>query len=289
MPLLEDNIHVKICGGLVAYDGISQPSTPDNGEGLCWEIKMMFPPNTPDLDVLYQAAQAELAAGELKGVLPPGGCLPINPVDPTKAGFEQFAGWYQVNFKTWRQPQIVDENGARLDPMQYVAMLYNGQRVDIVGHCKTYNNKQKGVACRLDGLAIIASANAPRLDGLGGGSSYDVGAAFGGAPQQAHTAPAQGGAQGGYAAPAQGGAQGGYAAPAQGGVQGGYAAPQQAHTAPAQGGAQGGYAAPQQAHTAPQQGGAQGGYAAPAQGHAAPQQGGAQPGYGAPQHDYLNR
>jgi len=239
MPILQTNPKfMTLCRARVVWDGITRPEAleakPGQAPGMKWNLKVVLEPNNPDLPALHQLAMQELAEGEFKGVLPNGGLLPIGTA--TAQEFNgHFPGFGVVNAATYRQPEIRDENGRVMQPHEYGSLLYNGQLVDLVVHCNTYNNKSKGIAARLDGIRILQSANAPRMDVGGGG--FDLGSVWGdgGGQQQA---PAQ--SQGQWGAP-QGQPQ--QQAPAQ--SQGQWGAPQgqPQQQAPAQ--SQGQWGAPQ--------------------------------------------
>jgi hypothetical protein len=113
-------------------------------------------------------------------------------------------------------PDVFDERGQKLNPMQYGQLIYSGQKVNAIVTCRAYNNKSRGIKCQLEGVQVVASANAARLN-LGGGG-FNAAAAFGGgggapAAQQPvnYGQPAQQPA--GYGQPAQQPA--GYGQPAQ--------------------------------------------------------------------------
>ena len=270
-----DENHVRLDGGIVVWDGVTQPETQQQGANAGkpkWTLKVVFPPQCPDIPLYDQLAQKRLQESKFKGNLPAGGRMPIGQVQPGE--FENmFPGWLVISFKTTlRAPDVYDENGQKLDPMQYSNMIYNGQKVNVLAHCYDYDNAgNKGISAGLDAVQIVASANAPRLN-LGGGG-VDTASAFGGggAPQNGYQEQTQHlQQQGGYGQP-QGAQpqQGGYGQP-----QGGYGQPQGGYGQP-----QGGYGQPQGAQ--PQQGG----YGQP-QG-AQPQQGGyGQPQGGQPQQDH---
>ena len=192
MPM-HDNDHVRIDGAFVVWDGITRPEAKDDG-GFRWNVKIVAPPNHPDVALLQQVADAELLAGDFRGTLPNGGMMPVGIAGPTEFN-GLYPGWSVVNCSTYRAPQVFDEAGAPLDAMQYGALMYGGQKVNVLVHCKTYNNVSKGVAARLDGFAIVASAQAVRHE-FGG---VDARAAFGG---PAPAAPAAGPAAAPAAAPA---------------------------------------------------------------------------------------
>ncbi len=186
MPALDNN-RVLINNCIIVWDGVTRPETleakPGEMPGQKWNLKLVIDPNNPDLQALDQAAQTELQQSDFKGVLPNGGLMPIGMTNPSDSWAQFFPGYAVVNASTYRQPDVYDENGQQLQPMQYGPMIYNGQRVNVIVHCKAYNNKSRGVAARMDGFQIVTSANAERLN-IGGGG-YDCGAAFGGGGQQA--------------------------------------------------------------------------------------------------------
>lgn len=182
MPMFDDK-HVKIDNGIIVWDGITQPEAISQGENagkLKWTLKVIFPPTCQDLQLFNNIVMQELQAGIWKGNLPPGGHMPIRPVGPQEYN-GQYNGWFAINFSTMRNPQVVDENGATLDPMQYGQLIYTGQQVSVVAHAYSYDNKAKGVKAGLDGFGIITSANAPRQHFGGGG--VDIASAFGGQQQ----------------------------------------------------------------------------------------------------------
>ncbi len=190
MPLYTDpngKTALKICGAIVVWDAITRPEINDSGKQK-WALKVVVNPNDPDLQLLNNLANECLQESPFKGVLPQGGRMPIGTAGPAEFN-GLFPGWAVLNPGTYRTPMVYDENGQVLDPMAYGNMLYSGQQVDIVVHCYHYDNKAKGVACGLDGFAIIASANATRQNFGGGG--IDAAGAFAGGPAQQQAAPQQ--------------------------------------------------------------------------------------------------
>lgn len=267
MPKFDEQ-HVKLCGGFIVWDGVTQPEIVQQGAkagGQKWTLKVVFPPDCPDLPLFDQLANQQLQQSKFRGQLPAGGRMPIGQVQPGEFG-DHFPGWLVISFKTTlKTPDVYDENGAPIDPMQFNQVIYSGQKVDVLAHCYDYDAAgNRGIAAGLDAFAVIQSAQAPRLQI--GGAGVNTASAFGGGGQPAgNQAPPQGGQQPGYGAP-QGQPQN----------QGGYQAPnQQPPAGQGYGHPQGGYDPNQQP---PQN---QGGY--PTQ---APPQGGQQPGYGAPQGGY---
>jgi hypothetical protein len=254
MPQFDDR-HVKLEGGVMVWDGVTQPETIQQGAkagGQKWSLKLVFPPHCPDLQLFDQLANRCLQESKFKGQLPAGGRMPIGQVQPGEFG-DNFPGWSVISFKTTFMPDIYDENGAPLDKMQLGNFMYTGQRIDVLAHCYDYDAAgNKGISAGLDAFAIIASANAPRLQiGTGG---VNTAGAFGGQQQQ--------GQQGGYGGQQQPqGQQGGYGQQQQGGYgqqqqgqQGGYGQQQQGgYGGQQQQGGYGGQQQPQQQGGAPQQ------------------------------------
>jgi hypothetical protein len=179
MPFITDpKTQVKavlINGATVVWDGISQPEKMDDGT-LKHTLKVVFPTHTGDDQLVNQLATECLRESEFKGVLPQGANWAISQV---QAGEFQdlFPGHACVNTSTFRVPDVFDERGQKLNPMQYGQLIYSGQKVNAIVTCRAYNNKSRGVKCQLEGFQIVASANAPRLN-LGGGG-FNAASAFG--------------------------------------------------------------------------------------------------------------
>jgi len=189
-----DETHVKIEGCIVVWDGVNHPEPPNDNGNIKRALKVVIDPNNPDLAILNQLANDELQRSEFKGVLPNGGRMPIGTAGPNEFN-GMYPGFAVVNCRTFKVPDIYDEQGNMMtDPMQYSAMIYPGQVVDVLVNCSAYNNVSKGVAASLDGFMIRSSLNAPRQNF--GGAGIDTSGAFGGQPQQNNA--------GGYQAPAQG-------------------------------------------------------------------------------------
>jgi len=185
MPRFDDK-HVMLAGCTVVWDGITRPETDPQTGKVKYTLKVVIPPQNPDL-ALYQAlAQETLQVSKFRGVLPPGALMPIGQTKPGEFN-DLFPGYAVISAKTFFAPDVYDETGSKLDPMQYSPNLYAGQRVDILCHCYDYDKAgNRGVAAGLDGLRIVASAAAPKLDiGTGG---VDTAAAFG-KPTAIPTAP----------------------------------------------------------------------------------------------------
>lgn len=218
MPKFDEQ-HVKLCGGFIVWDGVTQPEIVQQGAkagGQKWTLKVVFPPNCPDLPLFDQLANQQLQQSKFRGQLPAGGRMPIGQVQPGEFG-DHFPGWLVISFKTTlKTPDVYDENGAPIDPMQFNQVIYSGQKVDVLAHCYDYDAAgNRGIAAGLDAFAVIQSAQAPRLQI--GGAGVNTASAFGGGGQPAgNQAPPQGGQQPGYGAPqGQPQNQGGYQAPNQ--------------------------------------------------------------------------
>lgn len=191
MPQFDDK-HVKLCGGIIVWDGVTQPETVQQGQQagkLKYTLKAVFEPHNPDLAIFEQLAQRALLESKWRGQLPPGGRMPIGTVRPGEFN-DQFPGWRVISFKTTlKQPDVYDENGAAVDAMRFAQTIYTGQKVDILAHCYEYDAAgNKGISAGLDAFAVIESAQMPRQQF---GNGINTASAFGGggAPAQA-AAPA---------------------------------------------------------------------------------------------------
>ena len=200
MPMFDQN-HVKVCGAIVLWDGMTKPDT--NESGTKHHFKLAVPPNHPDIVLLEQLAQRKLSEGTFKGVLPNNGTMPVGTLAPNEYD-GKFPGWRVFTAGTYRGvPDIYDENGSPQDIMQVGSMIYPGQYVDVLVHCYENNGKVKGIACGLDGFSILASKQAPRQN-FNGGPGVNTAGAFGGAPAAASpqaAAPAPTSAAAGGATP----------------------------------------------------------------------------------------
>lgn len=180
MPQFDEK-HVKLCGGTVVWDGITRPDTVTQGANAGkpkWSLKVVFEPTNPDLALYLQLADKCLKESKWRGQLPAGARMPVGQVQAHEFG-GMFSGYAVISFKTTlRMPDVYDEHGAPIDPMQLGTLLYSGQRVDVLASCYDYDAAgNKGISASLAAFAIIASANAPRLE-IGGG--VNTAAAFGG-------------------------------------------------------------------------------------------------------------
>lgn len=292
MPQFDEQ-HVKLCGGFIVWDGVTQPEIVQQGAkagGQKWTLKVVFPPNCPDLPIFDQLANKQLAESKFRGQLPAGGRMPIGQVQPGEFG-DHFPGWLVISFKTTlKTPDVYDENGAPIDPMQFNQVIYSGQKVDVLAHCYDYDAAgNRGIAAGLDAFAVIQSAQAPRLQI--GGAGVNTASAFGGggAPQNPNGQPPAGN---GYGQPQHQGA--GYAGAGAGTPQNGTPSAGTAGPGPNNGaGTQPGYNPNPQPPAGQGYGQPQGGYDPNQGGHPtqAPPQGGYNPnqqppqnqGYGQPQ------
>lgn len=197
MPQFDEK-HVKINGGYIVWDGVTQPEVVQQGAKAGsnkWTLKVVFEPHNQDLALFNDLANRALMESKWRGQLPAGGRMPIGQVQPGEFG-DLFPGWCVISFKTTlKAPDVYDENGKQLDPMQLGHVVYTGQKVDVLAHCYEYDAAgNKGISAGLDAFAVILSAQARRLQ-LGGG--INTASAFGGGGGQ----PAQN--QGGYQQPNQ--------------------------------------------------------------------------------------
>ena len=158
MPKFDEQ-HVKLCGGFIVWDGVTQPEIVQQGAkagGQKWTLKVVFPPNCPDLPLFDQLANQQLQQSKFRGQLPAGGRMPIGQVQPGEFG-DHFPGWLVISFKTTlKTPDVYDENGAPIDPMQFNQVIYSGQKVDVLAHCYDYDAAgNRGIAAGLDAFAVI--------------------------------------------------------------------------------------------------------------------------------------
>ena len=175
MPMFNEKT-VKIIGCFVVWDGITRPDTGQDGKPK-YSLKVVVNPNTPDIGLFQQLANTSLQQSKFQGVLPQGGRMPIGQAQPNEFN-GLYNGWAVLNCNSQRLPDVYDENGQRLDPMQYGAAIFGGQQVDVLVHCYEYDKAgNRGIATGLDAFSIIASANAQRQN-FGGG--IDTSGAFGG-------------------------------------------------------------------------------------------------------------
>ena len=179
MPIIDEK-HVKVCRCIVLRDSMTEPDT--NESGVKHSFKVAVRPDNPDIALLEQLANAQLAAGVFAGILPANGTMPVGTLGPSEYD-GQFNGWRVFRAGTYRGvPPIYAEDGRKLDYMQIAPSIYSGQIVDLLLHCYENNGKVKGVAVGLDAFAVVSSANAQRQHF--GGSGVDTAAAFGGQPHQ---------------------------------------------------------------------------------------------------------
>lgn len=186
MPQFDEQ-HVKLCGGHIVWDGVTQFETVQQGAkagSFKWTLKVVFPPSCPDLPLFDALANKQLMESKFRGQLPAGGRMPIGQVQPGEFG-DNFPGWLVISFKTTlKTPDVYDENGQPLDPMQFSQVIYTGQKVDVLAHCYDYDAAgNRGIAAGLDAFAVIQSAQAPRLQIGGGVNTASAFGGGGGAPQ----------------------------------------------------------------------------------------------------------
>ena len=197
MPQFDER-HVKLVGGHIVWDGVTQPEIVQQGAkagSQKWTLKVVFPPNCPDLGLFDTLANKQLMESKFRGQLPQGGRMPIGMVQPGEFN-DAFPGWCVISFKTTlKAPDVFDENGAPVDPMSLHHAVYTGQKVDVLAHCYDYDAAgNRGIAAGLDAFAVIQSAQAPRLN-IGAG--VNTASAFGGGngaqqPPQGGQAPQYG-------------------------------------------------------------------------------------------------
>jgi len=146
-----------------------------------YNLKLVFPPNSPDLAEFQQIANEKLQNCPFNGVLPQGGRMPVGTAGPQEfSGL--FPGYAVISAKTQFLPEVRDDNVSLLDPMQWAALMFTGQKVNVLVDCYHYDTAgNKGIGTGLQGVQIVTSAGAQRIQ-LGGGSLPDTAAAFGGQP-----------------------------------------------------------------------------------------------------------
>ena len=160
----------------VVWNAITAPNKNEDGTVQNWSIKLVCPPNDPDLRDLQAIADQELATGLWKGKLPVGGRPAIGTARAEEFN-DMFPGYAVINPKTWREaPKVYDMNGNVLSPIVYASQLYQGAIVEVMVQAFSYDKKSKGVSFSLDAIRIV-DATTPRLNL--GGSSVDTGAVFG--------------------------------------------------------------------------------------------------------------
>jgi len=215
MPQFDDN-HVKLQGGIIVWDGVTQPETVTQGQQagkLKYTLKVVFEPHNPDVALYDQLANKALLESKWRGTLPAGGRMPIGTVQAGEFN-DQFPGWRVISFKTTlKLPDVYDDsavNGPKLvDNMQLASYIYTGQKVDVLAHCYEYDAAgNKGISAGLDAIDCIMSAQMPRQQF---GNGLNTAAAFGGGAPAGQPAP---GAAGAYQPqqPAQQPAPGAYGA-----------------------------------------------------------------------------
>ena len=79
MPKFDEQ-HVKLCGGFIVWDGVTQPEIVQQGAkagGQKWTLKVVFPPNCPDLPLFDQLVNQQLQQSKFRGQLPAGGVVGV--------------------------------------------------------------------------------------------------------------------------------------------------------------------------------------------------------------------
>ena len=170
----------------IVWDSLTTPEQNKDGSPK-WVLKLVFPPNSPDLAEFNQIAQEKLQSSLFNGVLPQGGRMPVGTAGPAEFG-GLFPGFAVISAKTKFMPAVHSEDNAILDPMQWNPLIYTGQRVNVLVDCYHYDSHgNRGIGTGLQGVQILTSAGAQRLV-LAGGGGPDTVAAFGG-PQAAVAQP----------------------------------------------------------------------------------------------------
>ena len=182
----ETSVVVHDC--TIVWDGLTRPDQNQDGTPK-YVLKVVIPPNNPDLAEFNQIAQERLQQSKFNGVLPQGGRMPVGTAGPQEFG-GMFPGWAVISAKTKFMPPVHSEDNSILDPMQWAAQVFPGQRVNLLLDCYEYDAMgNKGIGTGLQGVQLITSAGAQRL-ALGGGGA-DTSAAFGGQPGVAPGQPMQ--------------------------------------------------------------------------------------------------
>jgi len=168
----------------VIWDGITDPEKLENG-GYKYTMKVAMLASATEMGELeHIATQAIQGYPKFNGTLPNGGIWPLNDVREGEFG-DMLAGHKVFNTSTYRQPEVYDEHGAKLQQMQFANMFYAGSTVQLVVCAKTFDNRSRGVKFELHGVRVVdaTSEKIPVSAGI------DVAAAFGASPQ-APQAPA---------------------------------------------------------------------------------------------------
>ena len=165
----------------IVWDGLNRPEQDNKGQPK-YVLKFVVNPSSPDLAEFNQIAQETLQGSNFNGVLPQGGRMPVGTAGPAEFG-GMFPGWAVISAKTKFMPAVHAEDNSILDPMQWAAQVYPGQRVNLLLDCYEYDAMgNKGIGTGLQGVQLLTSQNAQRL-AIGGGGA-DTTAAFGGPQAQ---------------------------------------------------------------------------------------------------------
>lgn len=170
----------------IVWDGLNRPEQDNKGLPK-YVLKVVINPSNPDLAEFNQIAQEKLQASKFNGVLPQGGRMPVGTAGPTEFG-GMFPGFGVISAKTKFMPVVHAEDNSILDPMQWAALVFTGQKVNVLVDCYEYDAMgNKGIGCGLQGVQLLTSQGAQRL-ALGGGGA-DTTAAFGGTAPVAQPGP----------------------------------------------------------------------------------------------------
>ena len=170
----------------VVWDGLNRPEQDNKGQPK-YVLKVVINPSSPDLAEFNQIAQEALQVSKFNGVLPQGGRMPVGTAGPQEFG-GMFPGFGVISAKTKFMPAVHAEDNSILDPMQWAAQVFPGQRVNVLVDCYEYDAMgNRGIGCGLQGVQLLTSAGAQRL-ALGGGGA-DTTAAFGGTAPVAQPGP----------------------------------------------------------------------------------------------------
>lgn len=180
---------VQVNKAVLSWDGLRTPETRQSGS-INYNISFLMLKTAPEYAELDAIAKAQLASGQFKGVLPPGGHMPLELIaDPAKYG-AQYNNHLVIKAGTSRGvPTICDNNLQSLQPMVFGPMLYPGCIINVLVDSWDYNTINKGVAFGLQGIQIVDST-APVLPVAAGMSPDDVTKAFGGQAPATAAVPA---------------------------------------------------------------------------------------------------
>ena len=196
MPMYEQD-YVRIDGCVIAYDGVTRPEIQQQGDNAGkpkWTLKVLVPPQSPDLGLFDQLSRRALQTSKFRGQLPAGGRMPIGLAQPGEFN-DMFLGWAVINAKSGRKaPDVYSEDGKLLSAIEYGRLIFTGQRVNVLVGCYEYDKAgNKGISAGLEAIQIVTSANAQFI--ALSGSGVNTAGAFGGGgtqpPQQPQYQPPQ--------------------------------------------------------------------------------------------------